>query len=290
MTLHEAYQLGQEQLKTAGIEEADLDAWYLLEHVTGIDRTGYFLNCRERLSKEQEEAYREALQKRAAHIPLQQITGVQEFMGLKFRVNEHVLIPRQDTEVLVEEVCKVQRPGMHVLDMCTGSGCILISLLKYSEAEGDMRTGSGQPVTGVGVDISKEALYVAEQNAKALGVAATWLHSNLFERVTGRYDIIVSNPPYIPTSVIRSLAEEVKLHEPLMALDGKEDGLWFYREIVRKGPEYLKRGGRLSFEIGYDQGEAVRSLMEEAGFTEVTVKKDLAGLDRVVSGAYNLEE
>lgn len=290
MTLHEAYQLGQEQLKTAGIEEADLDAWYLLEHVTGIDRTGYFLNCRERLSKEQEEAYREALQKRAAHIPLQQITGVQEFMGLKFRVNEHVLIPRQDTEVLVEEVCKVQRSGMHVLDMCTGSGCILISLLKYSEAEGDMRTGSGQPVTGVGVDISKEALYVAEQNAKALGVAATWLHSNLFERVTGRYDIIVSNPPYIPTSVIRSLAEEVKLHEPLMALDGKEDGLWFYREIVRKGPEYLKRGGRLFFEIGYDQGEAVRSLMEEAGFTEVTVKKDLAGLDRVVSGAYNLEE
>ena len=290
MTLHEAYQLGQEQLKTAGIEEADLDAWYLLEHVTGIDRTGYFLNCRERLSKEQEEAYREALQKRAAHIPLQQITGVQEFMGLKFRVNEHVLIPRQDTEVLVEEVCKVQRPGMHVLDMCTGSGCILISLLKYSEAEGDMRTGSGQPVTGVGVDISKEALYVAEQNAKALGVAATWLHSNLFERVTGRYDIIVSNPPYIPTSVIRSLAEEVKLHEPLMALDGKEDGLWFYREIVRKGPEYLKRGGRLFFEIGYAQGEAVRSLMEEAGFTEVTVKKDLAGLDRVVSGAYNLEE
>lgn len=290
MTLHEAYHLGGEQLKTAGIEEADLDAWYLLEHVTGIDRTGYFLNCRERLSKEQEEAYREALQKRAAHIPLQQITGVQEFMGLKFRVNEHVLIPRQDTEVLVEEVCKVQRPGMHVLDMCTGSGCILISLLKYSEAEGNMRTGSGQPVTGVGVDISKEALHVAEQNAKALGVAATWLHSNLFERVTGRYDIIVSNPPYIPTSVIHSLAEEVKLHEPLMALDGKEDGLWFYREIVRKGPEYLKRGGRLFFEIGYDQGEAVRSLMEEAGFTEVTVKKDLAGLDRVVSGAYNLEE
>lgn len=290
MTLHEAYQLGQEQLKTAGIEEADLDAWYLLEHVTGIDRTGYFLNCRERLSKEQEEAYREALQKRAAHIPLQQITGVQEFMGLKFRVNEHVLIPRQDTEVLVEEVCKVQRPGMHVLDMCTGSGCILISLLKYIEAEGNMRTGSGQPVTGVGVDISKEALHVAEQNAKALGVAATWLHSNLFERVTGRYDIIVSNPPYIPTSVIHSLAEEVKLHEPLMALDGKEDGLWFYREIVRKGPEYLKRGGRLFFEIGYDQGEAVRRLMEEAEFTEVTVKKDLAGLDRVVSGAYNLEE
>ena len=153
-----------------------------------------------------------------------------------------------------------------------------------------MRTGSGQPVTGVGVDISKEALHVAEQNAKALGVAATWLHSNLFERVMSRYDIIVSNPPYIPTSVIHSLAEEVKLHEPLMALDGKEDGLWFYREIVRKGPEYLKRGGRLFFEIGYDQGEAVRSLMEEAGFTEVTVKKDLAGLDRVVSGAYNLEE
>lgn len=290
MTLHEAYHLGQEQLKMAGIEEADLDAWYLLEHVTGIDRTGYFLNRREPLSKEQEEAYRDVLQKRAAHIPLQQITGVQEFMGLKFRVNEHVLVPRQDTEVLVEEVRKVQRPGMRVLDMCTGSGCILISLLKCSKATGDMQAGSGKQMTGVGVDISKEALEVAEQNAKALGVTATWLHSNLFERVTDRYDIIVSNPPYIPTSVISGLAEEVKLHEPLLALDGKEDGLWFYREIVKKSPEYLKRSGRLYFEIGYDQGEAVKRLMEEAGFTEVTVKKDLAGLDRVVSGAYNLEE
>ena len=248
--LEELFRSGKERLREAQIEEADLDAWYLLEHVSGIDRAGYFLNCREPLSEEQEEAYRDALQKRASHIPLQQITGVQEFMGLKFRVNEHVLIPRQDTEVLVEEVLKVQKPGMRVLDMCTGSGCILISLLKCSEATGDMRASSGQQMTGVGVDISKEALHVAEQNAKALGVTATWIHSNLFEQVTSRYDIIVSNPPYIPTSVISGLTEEVKLHEPLLALDGKEDGLWIYREIVKKGPEHLNRGGGLYFEIG----------------------------------------
>lgn len=276
MTLREAYEYGQEQLKKAEIEDAALDAWYLLEFVTGISRAMYFLKMQEEMSALQEEQYKAYLKTRAGHIPLQHITGVQEFMGLEFCVNEHVLVPRQDTEVLVESVLKVLGPGSSVLDMCTGSGCILISLLKL-----------GKSISGIGVDISREALKVAEKNAEKIGVDAAFLHSDLFTQVEGKYDVIVSNPPYIRTAVIEELKEEVKFHDPFLALDGKEDGLYFYREIVEKSPRYLKRSGKLYFEIGHDQGEDVKRLMEEAGFAEVTVKKDLAGLDRVVFGVYN---
>lgn len=276
MTLREAYEYGQDQLKNAEIEDATWDAWYLLEFVTGISRAMYFLKMQEEMSSEQEEKYKAYLETRANHIPLQHITGTQEFMGLEFCVNEHVLVPRQDTEVLVESVLKVLEPGSRVLDMCTGSGCILISLLKL-----------GKSISGTGVDISKEALKVAEKNAEKMGVDAAFLHSDLFVQVEGKYDVIVSNPPYIRTAVIEELKEEVKFHDPFLALDGKEDGLYFYREIVEKSPKYLKESGKLYFEIGHDQGEDVKCLMEEAGFVEVTVKKDLAGLDRVVFGVYN---
>lgn len=277
MTLREAYEYGQEELKRAKIEEAGIDAWYLLEFTTGISRTMYFLQMQEEMSLEQEAAYRNHIAARASHIPLQHITGVQEFMGLEFAVNEHVLIPRQDTEVLVESVLEVLKPGMSVLDMCTGSGCILISLLK-----------NRKNVTGVGVDISEEALKVARKNRDSLEVEAKLIQSDLFENVEGKYDIVISNPPYIRTSVIEELKEEVKFHDPFLALDGKDDGLYFYREIVEKSSEYLKKCGKLYFEIGHDQGEDVKKLMEQAGFTKVTVKKDLAGLDRVVFGMYNL--
>ena len=216
---------------------------------------------------------------RASHVPLQHITGVQEFMGLGFCVNEHVLVPRQDTEVLVESVLEVLKPGMEVLDMCTGSGCILISLLKLCGLA---------DVKGVGVDISEEALKVAIRNAEKLGIDAMFLHSDLFKKVDGVYDIIVSNPPYIRTTVIEELKEEVKFHDPFIALDGKEDGLYFYRRIVEESPKFLKKCGKLYFEIGHDQGEAVSKVMRDAGFTDVTVKKDLAGLDRVVFGVYNV--
>ncbi len=276
MTLKEAYEYGQQQLNKAHIAEATLDAWYLLEFVTGISRTKYFLCMQEEMSQEQEETYRNHIATRATHIPLQHITGVQEFMGLEFEVNSHVLIPRQDTEVLVEEVMKIVEPDMEILDMCTGSGCILISLLKL-----------GKNGRGMGVDISGEALAVAKANAKRHGVHATFLQSDLFARVTETYDIIVSNPPYIPTKVIEELAEEVKFHDPYLALDGKEDGLFFYRSIVKESPNYLKKNGKLYFEIGHDQGEAVVQLMKDAGFTDVTLKKDLAGLDRVVFGVYS---
>ena len=279
MTLEEAYRLGSDVLNEAGVPDAGTDAWILLEHVTGVSRTRYYVNPKQVLSKEEEERYLSYIEKRKKRIPVQHLTGVQEFMGLEFMVNEHVLIPRQDTEVLVETVWEDLEPGMRVLDMCTGSGCILISLMKR------MQTVSGEDViTGVGADLSREALQVAEENASKQKVGAVFVESDLFDKVEGTYDIIVSNPPYIRTSVIKELQEEVKLHDPYAALDGKEDGLFFYREIIKKSKEYLKKGGRLYFEIGYDQGEDIKKLMEEAGFSEVTVKKDLAGLDRVVFG------
>ncbi len=279
MTLREAYEYGQEQLKKEQIEDADLNAWYLLEYVTGVSRAMYFMDMNRELSEEEETEYFGCVVTRAEHVPLQHITGVQEFMGLEFCVNEHVLVPRQDTEVLVESVLAVLEPGMRVLDMCTGSGCILISLLKLC---------GFADVSGVGADVSEDALKVACENAEKLGVDAKFLHSDLFSNVEGKYDVIVSNPPYIRTAVIEELKEEVKFHDPLIALDGKEDGLYFYRRIVEEYPRFLKQGGKVFFEIGHDQGEDVSRLMKEAGFSNVNVKKDLAGLDRVVFGVYNI--
>lgn len=276
MTLQKAFEFGRKTLEDAGIEDARVDAWLLLEHVTGITRAVYYMDTSKGLTSEQEKSYRACLTQRAQRIPLQHITGVQEFMGMEFCVNEHVLIPRQDTEVLVESVLDGLCSDMKVLDMCTGSGCILVSLLKRKPG-----------MVGVGVDISKEALCVAETNCRKHLVEAELIQSDLFENLTGTYDVIVSNPPYIRTAMIAELQEEVRLHDPKLALDGMEDGLHFYREIVKKSPRFLNAGGRLFLEIGHDQGADVRTLMEEAGFVHVTVKKDLAGLDRVVFGKYN---
>ena len=273
MTLKEAYEYGQKRLAKAEIDDAVLDAWYLLEHITGISRAIYFLRMNEEMNEQMEVQYKEYLETRANHIPLQHITGVQEFMGIEFNVNEHVLVPRQDTEVLVEEALKVLKSGMEVLDMCTGSGCIILSLMKFAKE-----------ISGTAVDISEEALKVAKSNADNLEATVEFIQSDLFENVNGAYDVIISNPPYIRTSVIDELKDEVKFHDPLLALDGKEDGLFFYRKIIKESLNYLKPNGRLYFEIGHDQGEEVKKLMEEAGFEEVAVKKDLAGLDRVVYG------
>ena len=277
MTFREAYAYGESELKKAGIEDASVDAWYLLEFVTGVNRTMYFMKMMDLLQPEQEEQYRKFVEVRKKHIPLQHITGVQEFMGLEFYVNEHVLVPRQDTEVLVEIVLEKLEMDSNVLDMCVGSGCIILSLIKL-----------GKNVRGTGADISEEALKVASRNREKLGVFAELIHSDLFEKVEGQFDVIVSNPPYIRTAVIEELKEEVKFHDPFIALDGKEDGLYFYRKIVDESREHLVPGGRLYFEIGHDQGEAVKMLMKQAGFINVTVKKDLAGLDRVVFGEFNI--
>lgn len=272
---------GKQYLKERQIEDGNLDAWLLLEHVCGISRSWYFVHEDEEVPKEQAEQYQKLLVQRGERIPLQQLTHEAYFYGMKFYVNEHVLIPRQDTEILIEEVLKEAggKKALCILDMCTGSGCILLSLLAHlKEAE------------GTGADLSKEALKVAERNGKDLGISAQWINSDLFEQVSGKYDILVSNPPYIQTEVIEGLMEEVKFHEPRMALDGREDGLYFYRRITRQAGNYLNPQGILAFEIGYDQGEAVAQLMKEQGYTEVKVIQDLAGLDRVVIGKKNQEE
>ena len=273
MTFREAIAFGQEKLNHAGIIEARNDAWLLLSFVCKIDMTYYYVHMEELLSNVQEEEYKSVINKRAERVPLQYITGEQEFMGLPFHVNSSVLIPRQDTETLVEEALKVVRPGMKVLDMCTGSGCILISILKNVE-----------DVEGFGYDISKQALLVAKENAKLNEVTATFERSDLFDAVKETVDVIVSNPPYIPTDVVHGLMPEVVEFEPFTALDGKEDGLHFYRKIVAECKEYLNPNGKILFEIGHDQGEVVSALLKEAGFLEVRVVKDLAGHDRVVTG------
>ena len=273
MQYQELYRMGKDRLTEAKIPEAELDARLLLEEVCGTDRNDLLVHGDKEVPPEQCDRYVEYIQRRQKREPLQQITGYQEFMGLRFKVTPDVLIPRQDTETLVEEVMRYLHDGMHLLDMCTGSGCILLSLLKYSN-----------DCEGTGCDISEKALKVAEENAEMLSLNASFVQSNLFENISGKYEFIVSNPPYIPTGVIPTLMEEVRDHEPVSALDGREDGLYFYREIVEKAGEYLYPGGMLFFEIGYDQAEKVSSLMQEAGYQEVTVCKDLAGLDRVVYG------
>ena len=276
LTLQMIYKEGAETLEHAGIPDAKLDAWYLLEYVTGISRASYFGDPKREVPKEQAESYREVILRRAGHIPLQHITGEQEFMGYTFLVNPDVLIPRQDTETLTEEALKFTKPGMKVLDMCTGSGCILISLMKKCHG-----------LTGTGCDISEKALKTARENGRRLQVEASWIQSDLFEQISERFDLIVSNPPYIRTGVIEELQEEVRLHDPWIALDGKKDGLYFYRRIIAESTGYIRDNGALMFEIGHDQAEDVVRLMEEAGYTQIRVKKDLAGLDRVVTGRYN---
>ena len=345
---------GKKILKNAGIVEADLDAWYLFEQSFGISRAQYFLCARENIVgstaqkiavqeqhgdllesgnalecaelwlKEKLSVYESALKKRAARIPLQQIIGRQEFMGLTFFVNEHVLIPRQDTETLVELVLQEQKDkDISILDMCTGSGCIAVSLKKlggYAHVEG--------------ADISEESLKVAKRNSEEIlenndvnndavssrteqiqnctnltnnqnkqdnseermvseasklsQAGVTFRHSDMFSNFpeTEQFDVIVSNPPYIPSAVIEELEPEVRDHEPRGALDGTADGLYFYRILAEECAKHLTPGGHVYFEIGYDQGMAVKELLDNHGFKDTRVIQDLAGKDRVVCGAW----
>lgn len=273
MNYTEAFLMGMQKLKEAQIGEAQLDARLLLEEVCGTDHNTLLCHGDREVSEAEEEQYRKALEQRADHVPLQHLLGYQDFMGLRFQVNEYVLIPRQDTEILVEEAMRYLHDGMRILDLCTGSGCILLSLLHYSN-----------DCEGVGVDISQEALQIAAQNAELLGIRADFLKSDLYEKVTGKFDLLVSNPPYIERKVIPTLMEEVREYDPYIALDGGEDGLDFYRRIIGGAQDYLKRGGQILMEIGSGQAQAVSELLYEAGFKEIDVCKDFAGLDRVVSG------
>ncbi len=294
-TYGEIYTEGTARLKEACIDEAELDARLLLEYVCKTDRNTLLAHGDRKVAAGECEKYRELIGRRAAHVPLQHLTGEQDFMGLTFLVNSSVLVPRQDTEVLVEEAMKHLHDGMQILDLCTGSGCILLSLLHYSN-----------DCEGVGTDLSGQALAVAKENYERLRsgrpeMKAQFLEGDLFAALTGgtapiredaadgpgeRFDMIVSNPPYIETGVISALMPEVREHEPLMALDGGADGLAFYRKITEQAGAYLSGGGMLFFEIGCGQAEAVRGLMERAGFCEIQVVKDFAGLDRVVYGSW----
>lgn len=272
MTYEEMLRKCRRNLESAGIDDPDSDAWGLFEFVTGMDRTHYFLENREEMKVEEIKRLEELEVLRCERVPLQQITGYQYFYGRRFSVNEHVLIPRQDTECLVEETLKKVKSGDRVLDLCTGSGCIAVTIAKEKK------------VTVVGTDISAQALEIAGKNAGDLDAEVQFACGDLFEAVEGEFDCIVSNPPYIPAGEIEHLMPEVRDHEPVSALDGSEDGLFFYRKIAQQAPEFLKPGGWLFFEIGYDQGITVPEIMQQAGFKKIEVKKDLAGHDRVVLG------
>lgn len=279
MDYRACYEEGRVRLKAAGVPDFETDARLLLEHVCHTDFNTLFLHGNRVVSEEEYSDFLSLLADREKRIPLQHLTGEQFFCGLLFQVNEHVLIPRQDTEILVEEAAKYLKPGMKLLDMCTGSGCILISLLAMKEG-----------VRGMGADISKEALKTAAENGRRLlqeKFMPQWFEGNLFDALPAEekdFDMIVSNPPYIPSMEIEKLMPEVREYEPRAALDGSRDGLLFYRRILANGAEFLKDGGRLIFEIGCEQGEAVSALMETAGFSEIEIVKDYAGLDRVVLG------
>ena len=278
---------GQNILAQAGIQEAGLDAWLLLEYTTGKSRAYYFAHGEECVTAESAKRYLELIGRRAEHIPLQHLTHQAFFMGYEFYVNEDVLVPRQDTETLMEAALELLKGNKapRILDMCTGSGCIITSLmLEVPEA------------SGTGVDLSEKALEVAIRNARELGTAdrTKFVKSDLFsaeyfskkdnaEKVTG-YDMLISNPPYIPSGEIEGLMEEVRLHDPRMALDGMEDGLYFYREITRQAMDHIRPGGWLLYEIGCEQGKDVKELLEKEGFIKTEIRQDLCGLDRVVLG------
>lgn len=270
LTLKEALAKAVDKLQQMEVPDADIDAWYLLSYVTGLDRAAFFLHGEEPMAEPDMIRYRDLVTKRGERIPLQHLTGEQEFMGLDFHVNEHVLIPRQDTECLVERVLPYV-DGKRVLDVCTGSGCIAIAIAKL-----------GKPFIVHGVDISEEALAVARQNATELNASVELFAGDLMTKMDGQYDVIVSNPPYIPPSVIEGLMPEVRLHEPMLALDGGQDGLEFYRKIARQAVARLAPNGRLFLEIGCEQAAAVAEILQKQGYREVQVFQDLAGKDRII--------
>ena len=272
-TYASALRYGKKYLADRQIENSGGDAWYLMEYVWGIDRNYYFLHSDDIIEQKDEERYRDLLQKRGSHIPLQHLTGTCDFMGLTFQVNDQVLIPRQDTETLVESALSRLKEGDRALDLCTGSGCIILSLEKL-----------GPGIRGLGADISAAALAVAKRNRDSLGLESDFCISDLFEGIEGVFDIIVSNPPYIASGKIPGLMEEVRGFEPLLALDGGVDGLDFYRRIVKDVRNFLKPGGWLGLEIGYDQREAVEDLLRGQGLEETETLRDLSGLDRTVWG------
>jgi len=280
MKYNQLVTIAKARFSKCGIETPQLDAELLLTDLLSSDRTFLILHGDDESLLEQEEEYFERVARRESGIPLQYITGKQEFMGLQFAVNETVLIPRQDTEVLVETAIEKARTlsgngSLDILDMCTGSGAIALSLSHYlPEAR----------ITAA--DISEKALGTAKKNARQLGLyeRVDFVSGDMFESVRGKkFDLILCNPPYIRTDILSTLQTEVKDHEPMSALDGGADGLGFYRIIAKDAPGYITDGGWIMLEIGHDQGETVSKLLLDAGcFSNISVLKDLAGNNRIV--------
>ena len=283
-TLRQLLKEGEARLAQNGIENSTMEARYLLEYICDFNWAQYLMQADTEADPQEEYKYLKLIDQRCTHYPLQYIMGSADFMGLEFMVNDSVLIPRQDTEVLVETILdKANISGGSVLDMCTGSGCILVSLMTH-----------GAFGSGVGVDISERALDTARLNGffnrdywvkdGRSGEDVQWILSNLFENVEGQFDVLVSNPPYIPGHVVDTLMPEVRDHEPRLALEAADEGLEFYKKITKEAKNYLKEDGWLFYEIGCEQGEAVTQILKENNFTDIHTVKDLAGLDRVVYG------
>lgn len=292
LPLKELIKIGQTQLKEAGVGDADRDARDLYCFLDKIDAVGLMMHWQDTLQDNACEAYFDLVQRRAAGEPMQYITGVQEFMGIPFKVTAQVLIPRQDTETMVEDAIEAIEKGTlrgrpfikaaaikEVLDLCTGSGAIGVSIAKMCPK-----------IKVVCSDISSEALKIAEENAQTSGCKSVkFQEGDLFSPFCGKlrkkkFDLIITNPPYIQTDVIPTLQREVKDHEPMSALDGGKDGLDFYRRIAVEAPSHLNKNGVLMMEIGYDQRISVTELLQEtAKFSDIICLQDLAGKDRIIA-------
>lgn len=274
MTYRQVLSDGVNRLTEAGIKEAGSNAWILMEDVFAVSRTKYLICADEYADSGKIDVYTEYIERRCTHVPVQYITGKAYFMGLEFEVTPDVLIPRFDTEILVEQALNYIDGTKRVLDMCTGSGCIAICASCLGKA--------GKVVAA---DISQRALKVAERNARKNNAGnIEFIESDMFGNITGEFDVILSNPPYIPTEVVGTLDPEVKDFEPALALDGHEDGLYFYRKLIDKAAEHLVPDGIIMMETGYNQGKAVSELLDKNKYADIRVIKDLSGLDRVVCG------
>ena len=282
ITVRQALQQALERLKER-VSTPLLDSQVILCRVLNVDRLYLIINKDKILTKEETEEYNKLIEKRFEGLPVQYITGSQEFMGLMFHVEEGVLIPRPDTEILIEKVLdRIDVNNRYnIVDIGTGSGAISVSLAKLIE---------GAYIYSI--DISRKAIDMGRKNAENNGVGSkiSFLNGNLFEPlektdIIGKVDILVSNPPYIPTEDIENLQIEVSRYEPRIALDGGVNGLDFYRKIIDGAPKYLKEDGLIALEVGYNQSRKVIDIMVEKGkYVDIQITKDLAGIERVISG------
>lgn len=310
MNIKEIIVYGANKLKQNNIQDSNIKARVLVQYILQQDKNYLIINSKKEVDEQDKRIYEQYIQELIQGKPLQYITKTQEFMGLDFYVDENVLIPQPDTEILVEQAIKcieermlyiLENNKIRILDMCTGSGAIAISIAKLFQekyantGEVNVRKENNEiiqrknqdiEIQVYGLDISEEALKIAERNARANGVNVILFKSNMFEEieeyVKEKFDVIVSNPPYIETDVINTLSKEVK-QEPHIALDGGQDGLDFYKIIAKEGKNYLKENGAILLEIGYNQKESVTKLFEVTQeYTNIECIQDLSGNDRIV--------